>query len=407
MTKINQIETKSQRIKIGPGRRLNNWLTSYIKYTDDNEAPTLFHIWCGLGAISAATGRQIWLNMKYFEVFSNLFFILVAPPGTARKTTALKISRNLAMKVPGLQFCPQEASPQAIIKRMSEIGQTNKEHQSVMAYSLELGTLLGKGPKQDGMIDFLTDIFDCNAGFVKETIGRGEETVTHPWFALAGATQPVWIKDHMAASALDTGFVSRCLWIYADQRKLSNPLPEDDLNAANDRKLLLNDLCHISTLNGEVKLSPEAKDYYVKWYMDDSRFPKSTDSRMGNYFERKHIHLLKVSMLLSVAMGDSLIIEDYHLKAALELLEDMEPGMHKSFTGVGKNAFSGDVERIYAQITEHGDVGMAYSAIISANYHALTKDELDRVLQQLAAMHRITLRPGNVYVIRRKTKPSD
>jgi len=404
MTKINQLGKTPKRLKIGPGRRLHNWLNTYIEFTDDNEAPTLFHMWCGLGAVSAAVGRQVWMDMKFFEVYSNLFMVLVAPPGTARKTTALKMARRLVSKVPGIHLCPQEVSPQAILKRMSEMHTDGEEHQSMAAYSLEFGTLLGKGPRQDAMIDFLTDVFDCNPDFDKETIGRGKELAPKPWFSLNGATQPSWIKDHMSPSALETGFVSRILWIYADERKLSNPLPETDERFLTMQKDLINDLSHISTLQGKAALDAGAREFYIAWYMDDSRFPKSIDTRMGNYYERKHIHLLKVAMLLSLTMDDSLIITTVHLEVALSLLGDMEPGMHKSFTGVGKNTYSTDVERLYAQITERGGKGVHYAEIVAANFHALTKDELDRVLGHLMAMQRIQLYPGNYYGLRTAPK---
>lgn len=392
---------KAGRVSVSPGRRLGNVLTAYMHLMSQHEAPEVFDLWCGLGAISSAVGRQVWMDMRYFEVFSNLFIVLVAPPGTARKTTALKNARRLLVKIPGLHFSPQQVTPEAAMKKMATMGESGEEHQSLITYSFEFGLFLGKGNRQDAMADFLCEIYDCNADFEKETIGRGLESITKPWFNLNAGVTPDWIKEHMSASALETGMVSRILWVYADQRKLSNPLPERSPEMEKLANDIINDLTHISTLKGTVILSDAATEMYKAWYMDGSRFPTSGATRMGNYYERKHIHLLKTAMLLSLANGDSMVVTDKDLEAALSLLEQIEPGMHRAFTGVGKNAFAGDIERVSSQIIAAGEAGIPYSQLIAANYHALQKEELDKVLGQLTSMLRVKLTSGGRYVARK------
>jgi len=401
MAKINIAgPVKRTRVIIPPGRRLGNVLTSYLRLMSQHEAPEIFDLWCGLGAISSAVGRQVSMDMRYFEVFSNLFIVLTAPAGTARKSTALKNARRLLTTIPGLHFTPQQATPQAMMKRMADIGTAGEEHQSIITYSYEFGLFLGKGSKQDEMADFLCDAYDCNPDFEKETVGRGLESITRPWMNLNAGVTPEWIKDHMSSGALETGMVSRILWIFADQRKLSNPLPERNPEMEQLSLDIINDLTHISTLKGNMTLEPSATEFYKSWYMDDKRFPSSTQTRMGNYYERKHIHLLKTAMLLSLGESDSMVIEKRDLVAALEMLEQIEPGMQRAFTGVGKNAFASDLERLTGQISHAGETGIGYGPLLNANYHALQKEELDKVLSQLVSMQRIRLSTGGKYVSR-------
>src|SRR5688500_10233816 len=106
---------------VPPGRKLKNWLQSYGEYTAGNEAPESFHLWVGLSTLAGATQRNVMLQMQYFDVLTNMFTILVAPAGTARKTTALKIGRNLLKEVPGVHFTTKVSSPAALIKQFADL----------------------------------------------------------------------------------------------------------------------------------------------------------------------------------------------------------------------------------------------------------------------------------------------
>ena len=121
-----------------PGRRLPNWLTTYGEYTADNEAPESFHLWVGLSMIAGALRRNVMIQMQHFDVLSNMFVVLVAPPGTARKTTALKIGRNILKEVPGVHFTTKAASPAALIKQFTDLPE--QDQQSLTCISYELGT---------------------------------------------------------------------------------------------------------------------------------------------------------------------------------------------------------------------------------------------------------------------------
>lgn len=393
------IDLNKGQIRVGtvpkisaPGRRLGNWLMEYGEYTTENEAPEKFHLWVGIGTIAGAVQRKIMIRTPFFDVLSNLYIILVGPSGTVRKTTALKIGRSMLQEVPGVHFTTKASSPAALIKQFADL--PSKEHQSLTAYLYELGVFFSTNPAE--MVDIATDLYDGNPDWDKQTVGRGLEKIPRPWFNLLAATTPQWLGDYMSPTAVEGGFVSRSLFIYADKRKLSNPLPKNTKDQYARRKLLINDLTHISTLQGEMQLDEEADELYSKWYLDESRFPLLQDTRTAGYFERKHIHVLKVAMCLSLAESDSLILRKRDLEMALSLLAQIEPGMQRSFSAVGRNIFATDIERILHQITSMKK--MSYGAIIRANYNALEQRRIDEILSQLVSMGEIDLVAGNNYV---------
>lgn len=375
-----------------PGRKLENWVLSYGKYTENNEAPESFHLWVALGTIAAAARRRIYMPSTFFDVLLNMYIVLVGPAGGPRKTTALKIGRGVIKDVPGIHFTTKASSAEALISQFAALPE--KEHQSLTCYSYELGTMFK--PPSEVMVDIVTDLYDGNPDWDKQTVGRGLEKIPRPWLNMMAATTPRWLGDNLPPTAVEGGFVSRTIFVYEDQRKLANAFPRETEAERALRKLLINDLTHISTLSGEFGFSQEAFDFYNEWYFDESRFPTIADPRTVGYYERKHIHVLKVAMCLSIAESDSLTLEIKDIRAALALLGSIEPGMKKAFSAVGRNTYAGDLERIYKQICAKR-TGSNYGEIAKHNYHALDKKAIDDILMQLINMGAISISTSGVY----------
>lgn len=360
-------------------RRLPNWLMGYNEYTQGTESPAVFHLWVGISTIAAAAQRKLELDLGHFKVHSNQFIVLVSPPGRSRKTTAMRIGKGILKGVPDyggkIYFSTQASSVAAIVKQMSAI--PDKEHQSMTAFSGELGTLLGT--KSVEMTDFLTDIYDCEPDWDKQTVGRGLEKIERPWFNLLGCTTPQWLGDNLSRTAVEGGFVSRTIFVYDRSRKrVAFPRLTDHQRVI--QKHLMHDLAMIANLKGVFRLTPEAEAYYEHWYEHDNKVVVP-DMRMSGFYERKHIHVWKVAMALSLAENNSLLIEQRDIETAIAMLTELEPGMGKAFSAVGKNTFSTDIERIKDQIVEAGS--LTYKQILAANYNSVTKEELDKILQIL------------------------
>lgn len=364
------------------GRKLDNWILGYSKYTEGTESPPRFHLWVAISTIAAAAQRKIFIDADYFQIHSNLYVILVSPAGRSRKSTALRIGKSLLKGVMDygieINFSTQASSVAALVKQLSSIN--NQDHQSLTSFSSELGSLFGTKPVE--MVDFLMDIYDCNPDWDKQTVSRGLEKIDKPWFNLLAATTPVWMGDNLSKTTVEGGFASRSIFVYDDVRLLV-AFPSLTAEQKQIRRDLVHDLAHIAQLKGEFKLRPDAREFYRSWYEDPNRMTGHTDQRLASYFERKHINVLKVAMILSLSQNDSLVLETRDIEVALELFADIEPGMHKAFAAVGKNSYSTDYERIKLQIQRTGPRGMSYKEIISSNIYAIDKRTIDEQLNAL------------------------
>lgn len=362
-----------------PKRQLDDWLLAYREYTKESESPANFHMWVALGTIAGAAQRKILMSTAYFDVHTNMYIILVSPPGVCKKTTALRIGKNfLKMVEPKVNFATESSSAGALIQMMSKI--SNPAHQSMTLFSSELGTLLGVDPVN--MVDFLTDVYDGNPDWNKQTLSRGNEKIERPWLNLMAGTTPQWLGDNLSSTAVEGGLAARSLYPYSDELILKSPFPEDSPELVDLRKKLAQDLSVIATLDGLFRFAPDARKWYEEWYMDKSRFPKLMDGRTAGYFTRKPIHLLKAAMAFSLSYKSELVLRLDDLQRALAALDSTEPGMRKAFSAVGKNEYATDLERVKSQIISKGRI--TYGELLAENYHNLGKLKLDNILAELA-----------------------
>jgi hypothetical protein len=368
-----------------PKRRLENWLDGYREFTAGTESPALFHLWVALGTISAAAQRKISMDAGYYDVHSNMYIVLTSPPGRSRKSTALRIGKRIlrGLKDYGqeIHFTTQASSVAALVKQFTQI--PNKDHQSLTAFSSELGSLLGS--KSVEMTDFLTDVYDCDPDWDKQTVSRGLEAVAFPWFTLLGATTPQWLGDNLSKTAVEGGFVARSVFVYEDTR-LRVAFPE--LNAAQKQlqKDLVHDLAIIAGIKGRMTFTPEAKEFYRGWYEDVGR-DIGKDHRVASFFEREHIHVLKVAMALSLAAKDRLVLEKEEIRAAILTINQIKPGMRKAFAAVGKNPYSTIIEGVRAEILERDTV--PYKKLFAIFMNDISQEEFDKILKSLVDLGEI------------------
>lgn len=362
-------------------RSLPDLFNAVIDYAKENEAPDLYWKWAALSMISGAVGRRVWMRSQYYEVHSNMYIVLVGTPAM-RKGAPLSLVRKVLRSLPFVTTGSQSTSPEALIKKMSRIeDQTN---QAVQMISLELGSLLKDSSQQKSAVDLYADLYDCHVSWDKETMYDGIRLIHNPWLGILAATTPQWLGDNLTSLAVDGGFMSRVVAVYEDERKLDNPWP-----AANEQQDILfdeivNDVRHVASMRGEIKFTPPALAMYADWYRTDYDKKRAEEVRLGGYVSRKHIHVLKAAMAFLLATDDSLQLTVREIERALKLLKETESKMAKAFSGVGKNPLSSEQARILRQIQASPN-GIEYKRLVVTNYHAVNKQQLDSILEDLGA----------------------
>jgi hypothetical protein len=200
----------------------------------------------------------------------------------------------------------------------------------------------------------------------------GSDTVENAWINLIACTTPAWIAGNFPEYMIGGGFVSRCIFVYADKKDklVAYPHLEVPPDMDNLAQRLVQDLEHISiSLSGPFTLTADAVEYGRQWYANHYNNPSKHlyDDRFAGYLARKQTHLHKLAMILSASDGDSMQITADHLAVANTLLGTIEVDMPKVFSHIGKTQESGVVDRLVAMVRNKGSMSLmeAYSVIHS------------------------------------------
>jgi hypothetical protein len=374
-------------------REVENWLQSYAEYTKESESPDSFHLWIALSVLASAVRRNLWINQGIYFLYPNQFVILVGPPGRVAKSTAIRMGRHLLQSLDNIHFGPDSVTREELIRLLA--GTYDKKQSAMVIHSTELSSLIE--PSGIKMVQFLTDIYDCDwnpKGWSHGTKHSGSSNIMQPVINLLAGTTPSWIAEGLPADATQHGFTSRTVFVYEDAPRFLNPRPKEpdpELTA----KLKM-DLAGIALLEGEFKFSQKGQERYDLYYAElEDTIP--ADFRLESFHWRKRAHVLKLAMLVSIAESDDLIIDDFHIEVAIDLLKQVEKNMPKVFSAVGKYEHASDLERILGQIRKRSEAGLDLSEILTNNYFAGKPEDLMNILRTLVLMKKVRVE-GSRYV---------
>lgn len=346
-------------------REVSDWLSGYLKYTENSEPPISYHTWCGLAMLAGALQRKVHLRWGFEKIHPNLFVVLVGPSGKARKGIALGIAKEMLANVPGLSIAPEASTREAVISAMKRAitnyqdpsDGTIKFHCSLTAFSEELSVFLGQNDIK--FLANLTDWYDSKDNWAYETVGRGRDSLQGLCFNLLGATAPDWLQSMLPQEAVGGGFTSRIIFVVEDKKgktvaKHNLTDGEKQLGAA-----LTRDLERISQLGGSFQFDAGGESAYIEWYEAQDELLKKGDSpiedpRFAGYCERRATHLRKVMMLMSVSRDDSLILNLSDFDRAIKMMRSTELKMHRTFGGLGQAKYSDSTEKVMTYIRTLG-----------------------------------------------------
>lgn len=381
-------------------RELENWLTSYLKYTENSESPTSYHKWCGLSCISGALQRKVYLRWGIGQViYPNLYTVLVGPSGRTRKGVAIGIAKDILKQIPGVTITPESSSGrQAMILAMKRAllnfeDKTDgkiKNHCSVTTFSEELSVFLGQG--DIAYLSNLTDWYDSKDDWEYESVGRGKDSIQGVCLNLMGGTAPEWIQSMIPYEAIGGGFTSRVIFVVEHNKKKLVPEYFQTQEEEELGEILVRDLEKINKLAGGVKMDEDCKSAYVDWYIKQNKMADRgeyaiPDPRFAGYCERRATHIRKLMMLSSAARNDSLILEVEDFTFAEKLLDEVEQNMGQTFGGLGRGKNSDATETIKNFIEK---VGITTRKTVLMKFYrdvdSRTLSEIEETLRQMGCL---------------------
>lgn len=310
----------------GPRIRLckEGMLESYLQYASYQESPLDFHMWTCISMMAIALGRNCYVNWGAWQIFPNLFIILVGESAITHKSTAIRMGvKPMRNALQGdVHGTAQKMSPEALIKYMTTL---SKEHGEAVAYLnvSELSVLLGKQKLDDSLIKLLTDLWDSDDEHTSFTINRGEETIYNICLNMIAGTTPDWLKNSVPIESLEGGFFSRLILVQRPPTGTKNSRPMMKPEHTDALNNFIHDLSQLRKLAGNFTITPDGERAYDNWYYNHNH-PEKAESFMRGYFGRKGDFVLKVAMIMSASISDRMEIEARHINAAITILDENE-----------------------------------------------------------------------------------
>ena len=365
-----------------------SWIQEYLKYTAGQESPELFHLWTAITILAGVVRRNVWLKFGGGKIIPNFYTVLVSPTGVCRKQAAIDEGTNMLREVGNLKILHEKVTPEGLIsylrfestKKIEVEGKLVIDEECVVfIQSSELANFIGSTQYSEQLRELMTGLWDNHKDWDYTTQSRGKEPLRNINVNFLGASNPEWLAKGFKEDSFGGGFIGRIIFIFQN-RRIKVAWPKKTPEQMSLRNLLVMDLQHISTLHGSFKVTDKARDFFEDWYM---AFEPDMSGRMVGYLQRKHVHMLKLAMLLSVAENDELIMREGHVKAAKVFLEQIEDLMPQAFAFVGATNEAKIAQRIIEMIASNN--GLVSQRILLNEIRRMirSKREFDGIIEVL------------------------
>lgn len=393
-----------------PERQCNDWIKTFLDFASFSEAPMKFLFWTGVSTVAGALRRRVWMDMKNFQWVANFYIVLVAPPGVVSKSTTINVGMNLLRDVPDIKFGPNSITWQALVTQFNAAQEMvfQPEISDYLPMSCltiasdEFGTFFR--PNDPDMVNLLIELWDGKKGsYEKVTKMSGEDRIENPWINLIACTTPTWIADNFSQYMIGGGFTSRCIFVYAEKKRQLVAYPDKAAppNYYETREKLIHDLEIISTLIGEYKLAPEAREWGERWYEkhNASRPEHLNMDQFGGYLSRKQTHIHKIAMVLAASRSNDLVIERETLEAAEGFVTALEKDMPQIYSRIGQTEITRGSSQILDLVARRGE--LPREDLFKMLFRTMSYKDFEMALTgAIQAGHVIQIQQGNQLIVR-------
>jgi len=385
--------------------RQDDWLEEYLLCTSGHETPELYSKWVGIGLIASALKQNVWLDMNTFELYPNVFIVIVDSPSSGKSHVINNFGLKLLLKADELDYdgvpiniYDQKINSAALIKSMSELYKKKKENCAVVIAE-ELGFFTDMGGENTNLTKVLIRTYD-NSNLGNETIARALESVPKAQLNIIGGTTADSLKRSISKEFLGSGALSRIIFVHSEEVGEPMPFPEPPEGNKQRFHRLAKKLNEFKNLKGEFTFGKNAAKWYADWYI--RYFKGVQDKEDKKMTKRVAGKLLKLAMIFSVARSDSLSIEIPDLVSAVKMLNEVQNNYHFIDRNLMKNEFGDRTQKLYDEIRKSKKI--KHSDLMRKTYHWMPKKELEDCIATLVDSDMITAEFLQTRGAKKKTK---
>jgi hypothetical protein len=342
-----------------------DWVQAYLDYTENTESADVFHKWTAYSMISAVLRKKVRLELGRINVYPNMYIVLVAEPGVARKSQAISYGTKFLDKLPDVFTTADSITREALLDDLEKCavdeplpGGETMRHTSISIIAKEFEIFLGQKVENTKMLVLLTDLFDAQeVPWKYRTKSSGTNIIPSVYVNLLGATTPESLASCLPPSAIGGGLTSRILFVWASKKGKKIPIPTISESVKTLGESIQRDLFKISKIAGIYQFSKEAEEFWCSWYMSYDEASSSRvclDKSFDGWYSRKPMYILKMTQVLAASQSDDLLIQPKHIERAISEIESIEHYMSRTFRAVGRSEITADVDVVSEIIKDRG-----------------------------------------------------
>lgn len=385
-----------------------DFITHYLRFIGDSEAPILYHRWCAIASLGAFLGRQFYYNFGHQKLHTNLYVMLIGVPAT-RKSTAIKIAKKALINSGYETISADRTSKEKFLLDLAGEGTDNIE--DVLSQNLwgsgsseeshemwiacdEFNDFIGVGNVE--FISMLGTLWDFEGKYENRIKSGKSVSINNPTISILGGNTPVNFARAFPSEILGQGFFSRLLLVHADPTGIRITFPKspslESVNAIREHLTKIKEYC-----KGEVLLSEEAENLLDKIY---KTYQGIDDTRFEHYSGRRFPHLIKLALIIT-ASRMARVITKRDVIVANTILTHTENLMPKALGEFGK-ARNSDINHKVLQLLNNAQESLGIKELwkhLSTEIDGIK--QLSEVLQSLAAADKI-MNVGGEFLIKKK-----
>jgi len=367
------------------------FFSEYLEYVGRSESPIVYHRWTAVSIIGTLLGRNVYIPFGHSKIYPNQYIQLMGAPGT-RKSSAISIGKKLLKNTGYKRFAPDRLSKERFLMEMipPELEDLDEDLEILLVdkpseiyiVADEFGDFLGQNNME--FATMLTKLWDNVDVYEHPKIHGKSVVVEQPTVNILSGNTVQGLALTIPPEALGNGFMSRILFVFAEETgiKITFPeIPDASLGDALTQKLI--DIKE--KISGEVTFSKEAKQILDRMYRE---FHGVDDPRFKSYGTRRFTHLLKLCIIFAAADLRTEINKDDALKANT-LLHYTELKMPKALGEFGRSKYS-DIANIVLDALNKATKPMTHNEIWKLVCKDLTKlSELGDIIKGLMSAGKI------------------
>ena len=333
-----------------------DWLREYLYYTSGYEIPTLYHKWVGLGLIASVLKQNVWLNIGDYNLYPNIFAVLVDYAGAGKSHAIEKFGLELiecadekSEEADRVSIYNHKVTSAAMIRSMSKLYKDKGIH-CVTIFAEELGFFTDMSGENTNISGVLTKTYDNAYRLGSETIARSLEDIPHPQINMIGGTTPDSLKSSIAKRFISDGVMSRIMFIHSEEIPMPRPFPSPPSDNIGRKEYLADKLNEFKQLKGQFKWTPEAIECYENWYCD--AFNKKTAREDKIVTKRLSGKMLKLAMLISVGRENEMVVDEKDVLTAIEIYQEAINNYHYIHARLGINELGDKTQKVLDKIRD-------------------------------------------------------